>query len=631
MHVNVQPRSSLAATGPFGRSLSAAEVELRGGLLGTWRTRTLAATAPHAVEQVRDAGMLENFRAVETTAKVEYKGRYPFVDSDVYKLLEGLAHLLRTSEDRTLRDFYEESIELIASAQAESGYIGTRYSAPFSTEVPLSDLVESHELYNIGHLVQAAVAAHRQLGDDRLLTISRAAVDCVIDEIGGDPDRYDGHPEIEMALVELGRELGEKKYVDFAAELVSRRGRHAMKGHGFPFDYYVDHAPFTEIDSPVGHAVRYCYLASGATDVAVETGDAKELDRLTQVFVTMMETKSYITGGLGAHHSGEDFGDEYELPNERAYAETCAAIAAFQWGWRLFVATGSAGIADHLETLLLNAIAVGTGIEGTSFFYDNPLQVRPGNRRFGKEGEASFHQRVPWFGCACCPPNLVRLTAQFTDHVAMATENSLTIPMYTDGTIETAALSLDVVTDYPWNGTISFTVTAAASTGTTLRLRRPGWAEYTTVSINGEKLTAVAIDGWFEITRVFAPGDEVRLDIPMPAELYTSHPHLDSTGSCLAIKRGPVVYAVEDLDVSCSVDDLVVESVSVPDNVVDDNLHTLHAHGRISPAGTTEPLYRRISEPRPRGESPEYDFSVIPYFLWNNRRPGPMRVWIRSS
>lgn len=627
--------------GPLGRTLGAAAVRLGAGVLADWQQRNREVTVPHTVREVERAGNLENFRRLAEGSGTAYAGRYPFLDTDVYKALEGIVYELARDDGATspalptARDFYESAVDLIVRSQGVDGYIGTAFAGEGALGEPWSDLAWGHELYNLGHLIQAAVAASRQLGDRRLLESVRRFADLVVERYGdeGEP-AYCGHPEIEMALVELHRETGEPAYLRQAQLFVDRRGNGTLAHSIFPPDYFQDHAPLREIESVTGHAVRMVYLAAGATDVAVETGDTDLLRHLESLWVDMVATKSYLTGGLGARHSDEAFGDRYELPSERAYAETCAAIGAMQWGWRLFVATGRADILDTVERILYNAYAVGLGLEGTSFFYDNPLQRRADHeQRSGAEAGGEPLRRA-WFGCPCCPPNVVRWMAQLQDHVAVADDTSLTLGLLTAAHIESRALDVEVATAYPFDGDVEIIVRRAADEEATLAVRVPAWATGALATLDGAEVPGVE-PGWLRVTRRWEAGERLRLHLPLRVRRVTSHPHLDATRGAVAVVRGPVVHCLEQQDAPAPVDDLVLVGARERAASSADPVTAYAVEGLVEarPARSSEP-YPQLDETDPPigpTTSPAIPVPLIPYFLWGNRGPAAMRVWLRQS
>ena len=603
-------------------------MQLTGGLLGDWQRRNRVATIPHAIAELRKAGNLENLQRLSDPSIGEYRGRYPFLDTDLYKTLEGLAYEVgHPDAPAGVREFYDEVVVLLEQAQAEDGYLNSYFQDPDQPKQPWSDLGWGHELYNLGHLIQAAVAAQRQLSDGRLLTIARRFADLVVRKYGVDGEEaVDGHPEVEMALVELYRETGELDYLTQARLFVDRRGRGKFKHTIFPGEYFQDHVPFRELPSVIGHAVRMAYLAAGAADVHLETGDPTLLAALERLWDDMVATKLYLTGGLGSRHSDEAIGDRYELPSERAYAETCAAIATMQWAWRMFRATGAAKYLDVYETVLYNAYAVGLSADGTAFFYDNPLQRRPDHeQRSGAEAGGELLRRS-WFGCPCCPPNIIRWMSELQDHVAAVRDDILQIGIYTNARITTGDLTLTVTTNYPWDGEVTLTVEQAPADERTIALRIPGWASG--AELDGRPVGA----GWAAVRQTFRAGDVLRLTLPMAPRAHGSHPYLDATRGAIAVARGPLVYCVEQQDVDVPVDDLLVswrEVAKATARTRDDHV-VLELTGAVAPAPAPE-LYPVITEAPGGSASRDVAVTLVPYFLWGNRQPLAMRVWLRTE
>ncbi|MGW0198620.1 glycoside hydrolase family 127 protein [Nonomuraea sp. NPDC003201] len=608
------------------RPLSGARIT--GGLLHDWQRRNRRATIPHTVEQLRAAGNVANLSRLLEDDPAPYRGRYPFLDTDLYKTLEGLAYELGDG-DTSAREFFDEVVGLLERIQAGDGYLNSFFQSPSSEKKPWEDLAWGHELYNLGHLIQAAVAANRRMGDDRLLRVATRFADLAVERFN--ETGVCGHPEVEMALVELYRETGERRYLTLAAAFVDRRGTGQMEHRIFPGEYFQDHVPFRELPSVTGHAVRMAYLAAGAADVFLETGDRSLFEALERLWDDMVATKLYVTGGLGSRHSDEAIGDRYELPSERAYSETCAAIGVMQWAWRMFLAGGDAKYLDVFERVLYNAYAVGLSADGTAFFYDNPLQRRPDHaQRSGAEAGGEALRRA-WFTCPCCPPNIVRWMAQLADYVAAERDGAVLITAYTQATIRTAELELAMETAYPWDGDVRITVERATDGPYGLVLRVPGWARNVTVTVNGEPCDAPESGGWVTLHRTWSPGDEVRLTLPMPVRAHGSHPYLDATRGAVSLARGPLVYCVEQHDSpQAPVDDLLVGAHDVV------NAHTerrdaavvLRVEADAAPPPTAElypelPLHEALPETRVAA-------TFVPYFLWGNRGPQAMRVWVRT-
>ena len=474
------------------------------------------------------------------------------------------------------------------------------------------------------------------MGDGRLLEVAVRFADLTVRRFGeGREEATCGHPEVEMALVELYRETGNRDYLTQAGLFVDRRGHGHLRHSVFPPEYFQDHLPFRELPSVTGHAVRMTYLAAGAADVHLETGDRTLFEALDRLWDDMVATKLYFTGGLGSRHSDEAIGDRYELPSERAYSETCAAIATMQWAWRMFVATGGAKYLDVFERVLFNAYAVGLSADGKAFFYDNPLQRRPDHeQRSGAEAGGEPLRRA-WFTCPCCPPNIVRWTAQLGDYVAAERQGALYIALYAESRIATDAFAVSVETGYPWDGDVRLTVERASDRPYAINLRIPAWAR--DVTLDGEPVAAQ--DGWLTVERTWAEGDTVRLHLPMPVRAHVSHPHLDATRGAVAVARGPLVYCVEQQDSPAPVDDLVLSAGHIAAAEISSSTDgmpgaaTLRLRAHIGPAPSPE-LYPEFTTERPTAEATAtatVPVALVPYFLWGNRGPGAMRVWIRAQ
>lgn len=628
------------------RTLGAGRVRLTGGLLEEWQRRNREATIPHAIAQLTRAGNLDNLRAIaEPEGALSYRGKYPFLDTDVYKTLEGLVYEIARDPQGVsdeIRDFAETAIRLIAAAQREDGYLNSYFQAPETEKEPWEDLAWGHELYNLGHLIQAAVAASRLLEDDRLLDVSRRFADLVWERFGPDGENaVDAHPEVEMALVELARQTGERRYLELAKIFVDRRGHGSVRLTVFGADYSQDHQPLRELDSVSGHAVRMMYLAAGAEDVALELGEPELRAALDRLWDDMVATKLYFSGGLGSRHSDEAIGDRYELPSERSYSESCAAIGTMQWAWRQFLRTGEAKLLDVYERVLFNAFAVGISADGRAFFYDNPLQRRHDHlQRSGAEVSGEWLRRS-WFGCPCCPPNIIRWVSELQDHLAVVRTGDegpeLQIGVFANSEIAGGGLEVSVGTDYPWDGRIAVRVRSSEPGARGLSLRVPEWCDAPSARLNGNPVDAVPVDGWLRLRREWAAGDELELELPMAVRAHASHPKLDATRGAITIARGPVVYCVESRDAGCDVDDLLVSSDAAERaslelrRPVEEGPEVICLEIEAARDTARSPvLYPRVGEeatPQPVPLTVE----AVPYFLWGNRGLGSMRVWLRRA
>jgi DUF1680 family protein len=603
------------------------------GLLGQWQERNAAASLPHCITGIETSGALANMRHAAGQDDREFTGMW-FADSDIYKTIEAAAwRLSDPAADDRLRDFVADTASLLIKAQLDDGYLNSYFTA--KPELRWRELHWSHELYCAGHLIQAAVAAARAGTAPELMTVARRFADLLVERFGpGGTDGVCGHPEIETALVELYRETGHQPYLDLARRFVDLRG-HGLLGDGrFGPAYLQDHLPVREADQVTGHAVRQLYLLAGVVDVAVETHDTALLQAAGRLWRDAFETKTYLTGAHGSRHRDEAFGDPYELPPDRAYAETCAAVASFQWNWRMLLAAGEHRYADEMERVLYNAVAGATAVDGRHFFYSNPLQVRTGHD--GSDEDAPS-QRLRWYSCACCPPNLARLMASLHGYVGTADEGGVQIHLYGAGTLRHRVRGADVEvrtrTTYPWDGRIELAVTATAPEPWTLSLRIPGWCDHFTVEVDGDAVAADPTDGYLPLTRSWARPTTVVLNLPMPARLVAPHPRVDASRGCAALMRGPLVYCLEQTDLPAAT---VLEDVRLDPSApvhVDEGAGLPHIPVTLAAGGTVRrppapTLYGPYATSAGQGAPPRTTLTAVPYFLWGNRTPGPMRVWI---
>ncbi len=585
--------------------------------LRTNRERTI----PHGFDQLRRAGTLHNLRLVAGAAG-EYRAsgdsggaRLPFLDSDVYKWLEAVGWELGHADDPELRAAADEAIAVVAAAQRPDGYVNSFFSVVGDGR-PYTDLAWGHEFYCVGHMVQAAIAWHRALGDDRLLDIAVRAAGHIDREFGpAGRGGIDGHPCIEMALAELTRVTGEPRYLALAARMLDLRG-HGMLGDGrFGRAYWQDHEPIREAAEVAGHSVRQLYLDCGAVDVAVERDDEDLLAAVQRRWRDMVRTRRYLTGGLGSRHLDEAFGDPYELPPDRAYAETCAAIASVMLAWRLLLATGEPEYADAIERAVYNGVLSGLSRSGTEFFYVNPLQRRT-HRTFPASGH---EQRAPWQACACCPPNLMRLLSTWPQYLATADDTGIQLHQYAGADLTAhiggSEATLAMRTGYPWDGTVTVEVLATPERPWTLSLRVPGWCDRATLAVPDREPVPVAA-GLAQATRAWRAGDRVVLDLDLAVRVTEPEPRVDAVRGCVAFERGPIVHCVESADLPAGVEleDLqwdparaavAVEAPHLGDGVI----------------GLSVPVSGTASATVP----------AVPYLAWANRGLGGMRVWLPQA
>jgi DUF1680 family protein len=578
---------------------------------------------------LEETGRLDNFRRVAGTVDRPFQGRV-FNDSDVYKWFEAAAWTLATGDDPALARMAEAVVEAIAAVQQPDGYLNTYFSLERAAE-RWTNLRDLHELYCAGHLLQAAIADHRATGRQRLLQVACRLADHVCDVFGpaeeGKRPATPGHEEIEMALVELARETGEARYLAQALFFLDQRGRGLIGGQA----YHQDHRPFRTLERLEGHAVRHMYLNCGAADLYAETGEPALLATLERLWEQMTQHQMYVSGGLGAHHAGEAFGPDYELPNARAYAETCAAIGSVLWNWRMLALAGEARYADLLELTLYNGFLAGVSLDGTAYFYENPLAAVVG------------HRRQTWFDCACCPPNVARLLASLPGYVYSTSEEGIWVHLYAQGAARIPLADGRIVhlrqqTRYPWEGQVEIEVEGEGEFSLFLRL--PGWCETgASLKVNGQPIDADLLpSSYVAVRRTWLPGDSLRLNLAMPVRQVQAHPYaLENTGR-VALTRGPLLYCLEGTDhPQLDLRDLALAPATAftPEFRGDllGGVVVLQAPASViaPPADWSGHLYRTASE---TGEPPAHrpvQLTAIPYYAWANREPGPLQVWLQNT
>ena len=624
------PVETAQSPGAVLKTLDLRAVTFDGGLWARRQAVNRAAALPHGLRMLETAGNLDNLRIAAGRKTGRFRGR-PFMDSDVYKWLEAAAFEIARAPSDRLRASSETLIELVAAAQGDDGYVNSYYTVAEPGR-RWTDLAHGHELYCAGHLIQAAVAYRRAIGDDRLLAVARRFVDCIHAVFG--PDRRattDGHAEIEMALVELYRETGERRHLDLAAFFLDQRGRGRIGQNRYDSPAaFQDRVPVREATTVEGHAVRALYLTTGAADLYLETGETPLLETLSRQWQDMVEGKLYVTGGVGARHLAESFGQPYELPSDLAYGETCGGIASIMWSWRMLLATGHARYADLIERTLYNAVLAGVSLTGEEYFYVNPL---------ASNGEAEhLHRggcrRKAWHFVACCPPNVMRLLASLGHYVATGDASGLQIHQYAAAHVVAPSVALRMETAYPWDGRVRLTLEETNAGPWTLALRVPGWCTGASVRVNGrETANSATPSGYLCVERAWARGDVVELDLPMHARCVEAHPWIESTRGCVAIERGPLVYCIEQADhpetriADLEIDTAVpLQSAWEPDTL--DGVTVIRARGwEVDTSAWRHRLYRPLGSAPPAPRRP-VALNAIPYHAWANREPGAMRVWI---
>jgi uncharacterized protein len=611
-------------------------VELTGGWLHDWQRVTLTATLPHVLDRVERGEARANLARLVGESDAPLTGMF-FTDTDVHKAVEAVAWAsTRLPADHPLLVRAQALVDLVRRAQEQDGYVNSRVQGDPSVE-RWSDPQWGHELYTAGHLLQAAVAAARTGSLPGALASARALADLVVALFGpggsGRPGYVEGHPEVETALVELYRLTGHEPYLATAAEQLAARGHGWLGEDRFGSAYFQDAVPVREAHEATGHAVRQLYLLTGVVDVAVETADSELLAAAVRVWDDLDATKTYVTGAHGSRHRDEAIGDAYELPPDRAYAESCAAIATFHLAWRLLLATGDARYADAAERVLHNALAASTSLSGTEFFYSNPLHLRTGH---GGEHEDAPTQRLPWFTCACCPPNIARLLTSVHDYLFTRSEAGLQLQHHTSCEVRAEVrghpVHVQVTSDHPWGGTTRVVVTSDDDEAWELCVRVPSWARRWSLSVDGAPVQASAEDGCLRLLRSWSGTHEVLVHLDVEVRQLTAHPRVDAVRGCVALARGPLVYALEQAD--------------LPEGAVLEDVRLRRVVGPVRPEEGTDVarlapvlLEVEVSLRRPRGtalysSAPRHHdddvrvVRLVPYHRWANRSPGAMRVWL---
>jgi DUF1680 family protein len=584
-------------------------------------------TIPSQLQQCEATGRIDNFRRAAGKKEGPFQGIF-FNDSDVYKWAEAAANSLAAHPDPALDSDLDAVIREIAAAQQPDGYLNTYFMFDRARE-RFTNLKDMHEIYCAGHLFQAAVAHYRATGKSTFLEVATRLADCLDNTFGpGKRSGACGHEEAEMGLVELYRTTGERRYLDLADFMVQQRGRKpSLFGNT---EYHQDHLPFTDQTEFVGHAVRHLYLACGATDIAAEQPGSPYRDALSALWDNLTQRRMYVTGGAGSRWEGEAFGKDYELPNDRAYTETCAAIASVMWNWRMLLLTGEAKYADLMETTLYNAVLPGLSLDGTHYFYQNPLADR------------GSHRRQEWFGCACCPPNVARLLAALSGYFYTVGDDSVGVHLYANSSADLKlpsgdAFSFDVETAFPWDGHVEFRIRQAPTRPVRLNMRTPWWAESASFAVNGQSEGAWDVAGdYILIEREWKTGDVVTLDLEMAIQRVESHPHVLGNRGRVALQRGPLVYCVEQADHPTAdvwdvalPDDAEINAEFQPDLL--EGVTILRAQGvATDPSEWEGALYAPYLR-HSAMETHLVEIVAVPYFAWANREAGPMQVWIPTA
>jgi DUF1680 family protein len=573
------------------------------------RTATLEAN----LHQCEVTGRIRNFAIAGKLEEGKHKGLL-FDDSDLYKVIEGVAYTLSSQRDAALEKRTDAIIDKIAAAQQPDGYLNTYYTL-VEPKNRWKNIQYGHELYCAGHLIEAAVAYHQATGKRKLLDVAIKLADH-IDRTFGPGKKVDasGHEEIELALVKLYRDTKEKRYLQLAQFFLDARGDKSKRR--LFGEYAQDHKPIREQTEVAGHAVRAMYLYCGMADVAGITGDKELLSAIAKIWRDVVERKMYVTGGIGPSGSNEGFTVPYDLPNDSAYAETCAAIGMALWNHRMFLMSGDGKYADVLEREVYNGLLSGVSLSGDRFFYVNPL------------ASVGRHHRVPWFDCSCCPTNIVRYIPGMGERVWAHRDNGIWSVLYmgNDAVIplKDGKVHLIEKTKYPWEGDIEIVVEPETSFAFDVNLRIPGWCRVEpSLTVNGDKTGAAVDRGYVRLSRTWKKGDVIRLSLPMPVERVHADPHVKADVGRVALQRGPMVYCLEGIDNDGSVRNLCLPKEAKLSAKFDKKL----LGGVVVVRGTALAVSRKEEEL----ETKPVAFRAVPYFAWDNRKAGQMIVWLAED
>jgi len=603
-------------------------------------------TIPFALKKNEDTGRVNNFKKAAGLMEGKYEGRR-FNDTDVYKVMEGAAYSLSLDPDPELGKYLDSLIEIIAAAQEEDGYlyaartVDPENPAPGAGPGRWTRLRGSHELYNAGHMYEAAVAHYLATGKCTFLDVAVKNADLLVKEFGPNKRRdFPGHQEIEIGLAKLFRVTGNKEYLKLAKFFLDERG-YAHDGGLYPESspfaiynqkkYMQDHKPVLEQNEAVGHAVRASYMYAGMADVAALTGNVEYVRAIDRIWENVVSKKMYLTGGIGARHTSEAFGDNYELPNFTAYTETCAAVGNVMWNHRLFLLHGDARYIDVMERVLYNGLISGVSLSGDRFFYQNPLESK------GK------YERSPWFEVACCPGNITRFIPSFPGYVYAQRNGILYVNLFVGDTakiiVENNSVEIKQETRYPWEGVVKITIDPERSAEFTLNIRIPGWAQNLPVpsdlyrymrkrnedvklTVNGNPFTMDIERGYARIRRRWRRGDVVELDFPMPVRRVICNENVKDNRGKVALERGPLVYCAEWVDNGGGVLDLLLpDSIELESKYQEDMLG-----GIVIIKGKVFEL-KKSDDGKFTGRI-DRELIAIPYYAWAHRGEGEMAVWL---
>jgi uncharacterized protein len=623
------------------------QVKIDNGFWTKWRTLVGDVTLFHQYDQLKQQGQID---ALHLDKKLHrgrresenwYWGGSIFWDSDLGKWLEAASAQLEQKSDARLEALVDDLISRVEKAQQADGYLNT-HILTWRPSNRFKNLRDLHELYSAGHLIEGAVVHYEATGKTTLLNFAKRFADYLCTMFGSGANQipaYCGHPEIELALIRLFRVTGEQKYLELSRFFVEQRGQkpiyfeheavERLDSQPFrpnhpvsPYAYMQAHLPIREQTEVLGHSVRAMYLYCAVADLAKEFGDQSLVDISKAFWENLCTRKLYVTGGMGSSAENEGFTEDYDLPNEKAYAESCAGIGLFFWAHRMIHIDPDSRYADMMERSLYNGILSGIGFNGKTFFYDNPLS------------SDGTHHRIEWpWWCPCCPPNLARLITSLSGYLYSSSVNEIVVHQYisSEASLDLGGLKvgLKMTSGFPFDGKVSLTINPERSASFSLVLRVPSWAKNATYSVNGEPVSVALKTGYASIQREWKANDVVTVDYTMSVERIHAHPKVKANRGRIALSRGPIVYCIEESDNGPELESLIISESTDFRSALEDNLLdgvvTLTGEGWRE-SGDTNTLY--TTEPV---EREKVEIKAVPYFAWDNRVPGEMRVWIRSA
>ncbi len=643
------------ATQPLPTHVPWHDVILDGGLWGERQTTNRERTIPAVYHQTKITGRIDAW-------KIDWQPGQPlephiFWDSDTAKWIEAVGYSVANYPNAEFEQQVDEVVELMEKAQRPDGYANSHFIS-VELDKRWRNLRDQHELYCAGHLIEAAIAYSQTTGKQKILDVLCRYADHIDTTFGPNDDQkhgYCGHPELELALVRLYRTTGEGRYLKLSQYFVEERGHQphyydieARERGEDPrsfwaktYHYCQAHEPVRQQTEIIGHSVRACYLYCAVADLALETGDTELLQLSKTLWNDLTQRQMYVTGGVGSQHTIEGFTHPYDLPNDTAYSETCSAISLVYWAQRMFTLDPDSKYIDAMELALYNCILSGVSYEGSLFFQCNPLEAYPNISPYSRLDDlamTTYHRRLEWFEVSCCPPNLARLVASVSGYFYSTTPQRLYVHLYNqnhaDMNVGGTHVHIEQQTNYPWDGEVQLSLTVEQATRFELALRIPRWCRDYQYLVNGDVVSAKPERGYLIIDREWKSGDTVTLSLAMPIERMIANPNIREDAGCVALQRGPIVYCLEEADNGPRLAHVTLSRDAEMTYAVDDNLFggvgTITGEAlRLDASQWNGGLYQ--PESTQAVERTPFMLKAIPYYLWANREPGEMRVWIREG